>query len=183
MATSRPKEPCAKCDKGPGIAICGGCEKWFCRKHFMEHRDGLGEEMDRVGQQHDLLHKQLAEDNVTHAFHLRINEWENASINKIRKVAEKARTDLEKYLNNTKTELKNSLGKIRVELATSRESDDYTETDLTNWIENLKKLRQLLENPPSIDILEDDQSLPLIRVGPPKKKEEFAVPGTYDPLS
>ncbi|CAF3841759.1 unnamed protein product [Rotaria magnacalcarata] len=171
MATVRPKQPCVKCDKGPGIAMCGGCEKWFCRKHFMEHRDSLGEEMDRVGQQHDLLHKQLAEDNVMHAFHLRINKWESSSINKIRQVAEKARTDLEKYLNNTKTELKNSLGKIRVELATSRESDDYTETDLTNWIENLNKMRQLLEKPSSIDILENDQSLPLICVGSLKKIE------------
>ncbi|CAF1568931.1 unnamed protein product [Rotaria magnacalcarata] len=180
MATVRPKQPCVKCDKGPGIAMCGGCEKWFCRKHFMEHRDSLGEEMDRVGQQHDLLHKQLAEDNVMHAFHLRINKWESSSINKIRQVAEKARTDLEKYLNNTKTELKNSLGKIRVELATSRESDDYTETDLTNWIENLNKMRQLLEKPSSIDILENDQSLPLICVGSLKSSGKFGNVSSAD---
>ncbi|CAF1455635.1 unnamed protein product [Rotaria sordida] len=182
MATGRAKKPCIKCDKGAGIIICGGCEEWFCTKHIIEHRQDLGEKMDHVGQQHDFLQKKLTETNVIHPLHSRINEWENASIKKIQEVAKKARTDLERYLNETKTELRESLGKIKNELASSRQSDDYTEIELREWTDELNKLRQLLEKPSTIDIVEDDQSQSLIRVVQQKKKQEFAEPGAYKPL-
>ncbi|CAF1279355.1 unnamed protein product [Rotaria sordida] len=153
--------------------------------------------MDHVGQQHDFLHKKLTETNVIHPLHSRINEWENASIKKIQEVAKKARTDLEKYLNETKTECRESLGKIKNELASSRQSNDYTEIELKEWTDEINKLRQLLEKPSTIDIVEDGQSQPLIRVvqqkdsvstkvadewKSPSKKQEFAEPGTYKPL-
>ncbi|CAF1184646.1 unnamed protein product [Rotaria sordida] len=197
MATGRAKKPCVKCDKGAGITICGGCEEWFCAKHFTEHRQGLGEKMDHVGQQHDFLQNKLTETNVTHSFHSHINEWETASIKKIQEVAKKARTDLEKYLNETKTELRESLGKIKNELASSHQSGNYTEIELKEWTDELNKLRQLLEKPSTIDIVEDSQSQPLIRVvqqksllstivadewKSPSKKQEFAEPGAYKPL-
>ncbi|CAF2848296.1 unnamed protein product [Rotaria sp. Silwood2] len=164
MATGRAKKPCIKCDKGAGIIICGGCQEWFCDKHFPQHRQELGEKMDHIGQQHDFLHKQLTENNVTHPLHLRINEWENASIKKIQEVAKKARSDLQRYLNETKTELRESLGKVKNELASSRELNDYTELELREWTDQLNKLRQLLEKPSTIDIVEDGQSQSLIRI-------------------
>ncbi|CAF3567679.1 unnamed protein product [Rotaria sp. Silwood1] len=164
MATSRAKRPCVKCDKGAGIIICSGCQESFCHRHFSEHRQELDEKMDRIDQQHDFLHKKLTENNVTHPLYSYINEWENASIKKIQEVAKKARAELEKYLNETKTELRESLGKIKNELASSRESNDYTEMELKEWTDELNKLRQLLEKPSAIDIVEDDQSQPLIRV-------------------
>ncbi|CAF2687701.1 unnamed protein product [Rotaria sp. Silwood2] len=162
MATGRVRKSCIKCNKGAGITICGGCEEWFCTRCFTEHRQELDEKMDHVGQQHDFLHKQLTENNVTHPLHLRINEWENASIKKIQEVARKARTDLNRYLSETKTELRQPLDKVKNELALSRELNDYTELELREWTDELNKLRQLLEKPSTLNIVEDDQSQPLI---------------------
>ena len=48
------KQPCVKCDKGGGIAMCSGCQQWFCIKHFNEHRQELAIEMDHVGEEHNL---------------------------------------------------------------------------------------------------------------------------------
>ncbi|CAF2951266.1 unnamed protein product [Rotaria sp. Silwood2] len=169
MATNRAKQPCIKCDKGAGITICGGCQEWFCVKHFTEHRQSLGEEMDRVGQQHDFLYRTLTENNVTHPLHLRINDWETTSIKKIQEVAEKARTDLERCLSETKIQLKESMDKIKNELASSCVSEDYTETELREWAEELNKLRQLLETPSNFDVVEDNQSHPFIQVIPQKR--------------
>lgn len=57
MASSSNRQPCIKCPKGLGITTCGGCEQWFCTKHFTEHRRELGTEMEHVGQEHDLLQR------------------------------------------------------------------------------------------------------------------------------
>lgn len=31
------KKSCAKGPKGPGQALCGGYDRWFCVKHLLEH--------------------------------------------------------------------------------------------------------------------------------------------------
>ncbi|CAF4439675.1 unnamed protein product, partial [Rotaria magnacalcarata] len=77
---------------------------------------------------------------------------------------EKARTDLAKYIDEAKTQLTQSLNKIKNELASSRASDDFTEIELKQWNAQLEKLGRMLEKPPSIDIVEDDQSQSFIRI-------------------
>lgn len=164
MESARVKPPCITCNKAIGITTCGGCQQWFCAKHFNEHRQSLGQEMERIGRKHDHLYKNLAVKNDVHPLFAQINNWEKESIKKIQAVAGKARSELAKYLNETKFQLQESLTKIKDELAASRASDDYTEIDLTGWSDQLQILRQMLEKPSSIDIIEDDQSQPFIRV-------------------
>ncbi|CAF1250979.1 unnamed protein product [Rotaria magnacalcarata] len=164
MASARNKKPCVKCPKNAGIATCGGCQAWFCTKHFIEHRQGLGEAMERIGQQHDDLHKDLDENNIGYSLLSQINAWEQTSLSRIQEVAEKARTDLAKYIDEAKTQLTQSLNKIKNELASSRASDDFTEIELKQWNAQLEKLGRMLEKPPSIDIVEDDQSQSFIRI-------------------
>ncbi|CAF0968284.1 unnamed protein product [Rotaria sordida] len=164
MTSARAKQPCIKCNKGGGIATCGGCQAWFCTKHFIEHRQGLGEEINRVGQKHDDLYKNLTTNSAAHPIFSKINDWEKAAIIKIQEIAEKARSDLARYINEPVSQLQQSLSKLRNELASSRESDDYTEIDLTEWTEQLEKLRKVLKKASDIYIVEDDQSQALIRV-------------------
>ncbi|CAF3713126.1 unnamed protein product [Rotaria socialis] len=164
MASARSKKPCVKCPKNAGIATCGGCQAWFCTKHFIEHRQGLGEAMERIGQQHDDLHKNLDANNIGYSLLSQINAWEQTSLNRIQEVAEKARIDLAKYIEEAKTQLTQSLNKIKNELTSSRASDDFTEIELKQWNAQLEKLGRMLEKPSSIDIVEGDQSQPLIRI-------------------
>ncbi|CAF3863153.1 unnamed protein product, partial [Rotaria sp. Silwood1] len=55
MASTNMKQICAKCNKGGGIAMCHGCQQSFCTKHFVEHRQELSQQIDHIGQEHDLL--------------------------------------------------------------------------------------------------------------------------------
>ena len=42
------------------------------------------------------------------------------------------------------------------ELKASLQSDDYTEIDLKKWLEQLKEIRKMLENPSNIQIIDDN---------------------------
>ncbi len=75
-----------------------------------------------------------------------------------------ARTDLQKYLDHIKNQIKMSLSQVTNNLQSSRQEDDYTETELKKWIQQLKELRTMLENPSSIEILDDNQSEQSIRL-------------------
>jgi uncharacterized UBP type Zn finger protein len=67
MASAIMKQTCTKCSKGGGIAMCNGCQQSFCIKHFVEHRQELSQQMEDIGQEHDLLRRDMTYEKGTHA--------------------------------------------------------------------------------------------------------------------
>jgi hypothetical protein len=152
IASATTKKTCAKCNKGGGTAMCYGCERAFCTKHFIEHRQELSQQMDNIGQEHDVLRRDLINEQDTHPLLTCINRWEQESITKIQVAAEVARADLDQLLQTAKNNLKTSVSKMKEELQSSRESDDYAELDINKWTDQLQKLRKLLDGPTTINI-------------------------------
>lgn len=116
MASAINRKPCIKCDKGLGVTTCGGCQQWFCTKHFVDHRQELATQMDYIGHEHDLFQRDLIQENFTHPLLTRINEWEQISIKRIVTVAEEARKELSKYFDYNKEQLKTSLNQLTISL-------------------------------------------------------------------
>jgi hypothetical protein len=164
MASVTAKQPCIKCDKGGGVATCGGCQQWFCAKHFNEHRQALATGMDNLGQEHDLLQRDLIQDNDAHDLLSYVNDWEQKSIKKIEEAADRARIDVRKYLDYNKHQLQTSLDQVTHELKFGRQSDDYTEIDLKKWMEKMKEIREMLEKPSTIRIVDDDDAQSIIHL-------------------
>jgi hypothetical protein len=152
MASAMMRQTCAKCNKSGGIATCNGCQQSFCIKHFVEHRQELSQQMDNIGQEHDLLRRDMNYEKNTPTLFAYIDQWEQESIRTIQAAAKKARVDLQQLLDQTKNELKISVHRLTEELRTCRESDDYTEIDINKWTEQLQGLRQIIENPSNINI-------------------------------
>jgi hypothetical protein len=163
MASVTAKRPCIKCDKG-GVATCGGCQQWFCAKHFNEHRQELATGMDNLGQEHDLLQRDLIQDNDAHDLLSYVNDWEQKSIKKIEEAAELARIDVRKYLDYNKHQLQTSLDQVTDELKLGRQSDDYTEIDLKKWMGKVKEIQEMLEKPSTIRIVDDDDTQSIIHL-------------------
>jgi DNA anti-recombination protein RmuC len=157
MASANVKQPCSKCDEGFGRNICGGCQQWFCKTHYNEHQEELGKEMNNVSQKHDELHSHLTMDNMDseNPLLVRINKWEQQSINRIRAVANEARTKLKQSFDQIKEETKASLSQVTNELKLSRTSEDYTEIELKLWMDQLESLKQQLENSTQLDLYGD----------------------------
>jgi hypothetical protein len=167
MASALVKKPCIKCNKGGGVTSCDGCQQSFCIKHIVEHRQDLAIQLDNVGQEHDLFRRDLTQETLIHPLLIHIDEWEQESITKIQVAAETARADLRQLLDQNKNELRVSVDKMTNEMQSSREMDDYTETDLCKWTEQIKELRQLFETQLSIQIVENEDpttSIHMIKV-------------------
>jgi hypothetical protein len=166
MATANTiqKKPCSKCDKGSGIFTCDGCQQSFCRKHSDEHRQELATLMDNVGQEHDVLQRDINREAGVHPLLSRIDAWERESIDKIQQVANQARVDLNQLINQKKQELKTTMTKLTNELQSSRESEDYTELDLKKWIDQLNDFRQDLAQSINTYLIEEEDQRSVIRL-------------------
>lgn len=163
-ASANVKKPCTRCNKGAGVTTCDGCQQSLCVKHFVEHRQELSQRIDDIGQEHDLLWRDIDHDNTGRSLLSRINLWEQESIAKIQVEAKAARTDLEELLEKSKQALKKSVTKITNELQSCRESDDYTEIDIEKWTNELKTLRKRLDSSSTIRIEENKNPISMIRL-------------------
>lgn len=163
MASSILKKPCSKCNKGMGIVTCNGCEQSYCIKHIIDHRKELSIQMDNIGQEYDLLRRDLMQDdNGLYPLLHRIDLWEQESIRKIRQAAKQVRNDLHECLDRNKNQLKNVFNKLADELQLNQQSENYTEIDFQLWTQQLTELRKALEKTQMLQIAHNDPNLPPI---------------------
>ncbi|CAF1063100.1 unnamed protein product [Adineta steineri] len=154
MATSS-ERLCVICNKAAGLYDCRECQRTFCKKHVAEHNLELSKQMDDVIYHHDLLQQQLNEQDTTSSQHplmMEINNWERESVEKIRLAAEKARCDLDQLLTSNKKLVTKELEGISPQLKTSKEADDYSEKNLTGWLQALEKLKNQLSSPSDVKL-------------------------------
>ncbi|UJR12656.1 hypothetical protein I4U23_016830 [Adineta vaga] len=162
MASSISQSPCKECQKG--VAKCTGCGKQYCINHFQKHRQELITRMDEIGQQHDELQEYLQRENPPFELTSYIEDWKQKSLKQIEDTAKQAQADLQKWFHHTKHHLKESLGKLTEKIKSNQASDNYAEKELDEWIKKLLEMRQMLEEPLTIDIVEDDTVSTSIRM-------------------
>jgi hypothetical protein len=151
------QKQCVTCSKSGGILTCNGCERTFCGKHVIEHRQELANQLDRIMQEHDLLQQELDRSSDEHVLLQRINRWEKESTTKIQVAAEAARVDLREMIEKSKKQLSKACNDIADNLRTSREADDFSENDLNRWMKQLEELKLEITSPSSIKLVEDER--------------------------
>lgn len=179
IAAMSTKKPCAKCTKGIGILTCDGCQQSFCTKHIVDHRQELSVKLDTIGQEFDLLRQELIRDGPwTHPLLARIDAWELESIQKIQQSAQQARDDLGQYVNRSQTDIKERCKRITDELQSTRDSGDYTELDFKSWMDQLTKLRSMVEKPLILDLVDDEKTPTPIRLIQIRERSEILPSAT-----
>ena len=179
MASAHERIPCEKCKTAGAIATCDGCEKSFCANDFVKHRQELSLEMDNLGQEYDLLRRDLIEDTKEHPLLTRINVWEQISIDKIRKKADTERNNLQKLVDQIKTNVESSIIKLIEEIRTSRQEDDFTEKEFQKWNEQLNQLRRTFNSSFNITIENDYQDETVIKLIEISNQQEKSVPSPF----
>jgi hypothetical protein len=167
MATSTANDSrCATCGKAAGTFTCRGCSKDFCLRHTNEHRQELSKQMDEdVIPLHDQLRQNLDEQTKKphqHPLMKGIDEWEQASVEKVHQAANDARKQLLDLVNKNTNEMKKSLEHITQQLKTAREDDHFFENDLKEWIKKLDALKKDLITPQTINIQYDTSTTSFI---------------------
>jgi hypothetical protein len=114
--------------------------------------------MDGLREKYELFQHDLNRENFEQSLLSNIYAWERKSIRKIQEIAEKARNDLQQLMNKTKNDVQISLNQITSEFKSNAKSDNFTEIDLERWTKQLSDLRNLLEKPSTVSIVEDKKS-------------------------
>ncbi|CAF1099504.1 unnamed protein product [Didymodactylos carnosus] len=127
------------------------------RKRFQQHRQQLGEGMNEVKYQHELLRQLLdvptplssteKDDKHIAATIKKIDEWERNNIQQVKTVAERVRQQLQKQINeiNKVNKVKHDFRLITEELRQRQSEVNYVEADLQQWLERLQQLKHQLE--------------------------------------
>jgi hypothetical protein len=149
---------CATCRKGGDVFMCRGCRQVFCAKHVDEHREKLSKEVENLAEDHERLQRDLNRDNEEQLLLSIINTWEQESIERINLTAETARAGLRQWIDRNNIEIKIPLERITNEIRSCQQADDYTETDLRRWIQQLEEYRNRMEKLPNIDMLDGDDT-------------------------
>ena len=167
-------QPCSKCPKSQGHATCGGCEKWFCIKHLVEHRQELSEQLSECILERDQLQANLTADDSDrqHPLLIRIDRWEAKSIERIKQVANEVRSQLKMLVSRSERRVEEALRPLTAELEENQRNGDYTELELTRWMRRLNELKEQLEKASMLEMTydEDEQAsntLPLIQLRTP----------------
>ncbi|CAF0911360.1 unnamed protein product [Adineta steineri] len=159
------KRQCVTCNKGSGILICDGCQQLFCSKHTIEHRQKLANQLDEVMQDYDLFQQELDKLKLNNSLLKKIDKWEEESITKIQVAAEVARADLMEILTNSKQRIFKTCHDIALNVQSSREADDFCESDIKEWMKKLDELKTQYTTPPTIKLTENKYSvIPLIMI-------------------
>jgi Tfp pilus assembly protein PilV len=160
MATNR--SVCVKCGKQKATFKCEGCFEGFCNDHVIDHRQELSKQLDEVELMRDTIQEKLIEqitEPQKHALIQQINQWERDAINKIRETAEECRQLLVKYNAERVTQKEIQLNQLTDLLQQSRLNDDFIETDLSQWKDELTRIKKQLANPWSVKIRQSSRSL------------------------
>jgi hypothetical protein len=153
------KARCATCSKEKAILKCEGCLQTFCFNHVADHRQELNKQLEDVEVTCDLIRERLTEqttDSQKHPLLQKINEWEENSIDKIRTTAEEARQLLIKHTIGHIAEIEGKLSKVANQIRQSRQENDFFETDVRQWKDNLTKIKEELPIKPSNITLRQD---------------------------
>jgi septal ring factor EnvC (AmiA/AmiB activator) len=162
MTTALGKNRCISCGKDKSTLRCGGCLQEYCVNHSFDHRQELNKQLDDVEITRHLFRQTLiqqATDPEKHALIQQINDWEHDSITKIRQTAEEARQTLLKYTTGHIKQIEVDLNKLTDQLRQSREDNDFYETDIRYWNEELKRLAKELAKPSNINLRQDTTAL------------------------
>jgi hypothetical protein len=161
MATPTGRNLCVRCGKDKATLRCGGCLQEFCFNHLADHRQELNKQLDEVEVTRDLFRQTLNErttDPHKHASIQQIDKWEHDSVQRIRKIAEEARQTILKHATEHNKQIEADLNKLTDQLRQSREENDFSETDLRHWNEELMRLSKEVTNPSNMILREDTTS-------------------------
>jgi len=55
--------PKQKLNNGRGVFSCNGCRQAFCLQHTIDHRRELGNKLDSIAYEHDVIHQRIIDEN------------------------------------------------------------------------------------------------------------------------
>jgi chromosome segregation ATPase len=162
MSTARGRNPCISCGKEKATLRCGGCLQEFCFNHSTNHRQELSKQLEEVEINCDLFRQTFIEqttDSQEYQLIKQINDWEHDSIKNIQQTAHEIKQILFNHTNENIKQIQVNLNNLTNQLRQCHQENDFHETDLQQWNEELAKLSKKLAKLSNITFRESSKSL------------------------
>ncbi len=159
---------CSMCEKGAGAYFCTGCKAYFCMKDLKNHHGQLVNELDILVEDRNTLQEKLnkvtRQNDSPSPILSQIDEWQRATIEKVKQAANQARQQVTRILDFKHSEIAASFEKFSKELVHLKETEDFYHDDLTRLQQMLlvlnEDLKQLAQ--PSTIVLHTEQTNQLV---------------------
>ena len=150
------------CGTSVDIFKCIKCDRVFCFTHLQAHREETQQQLHNIQHRLNELREKLTHlkhNPVDHPLMQSIDKWMNDSIIKVKRVADDATKSLSNFLTNHMSNMEDESGKLFTAVATASKTNQFDETHIKEWSEQLNKLKETIDQPPCITICEDPTAL------------------------
>lgn len=153
---------CYVCQKEGGICDCVRCKAFFCAKGFMNYRQMLSGEFEKLIENVNQVHEEMSNrkeiTQLQTSFLSQINQWEIITTQKVRYAAERTRCQAIQLTADKKRDVVNKLDNVIKQLRAFQEMNNFVEDDLVYLKDEINKLgkqfRDITE-PPSLKLHEE----------------------------
>lgn len=137
---------------------CLGCPNLlYCSVHFKQHRDNLNVDLQQLTDRCNEFREEIdskRKNSQEYPLLKTIDEWEKASINKIRQLAQQTKEELLRNVDNFIPQVRDQLETLRTNIHQDPDDCEFVDIDIKNWTQELERLKSLLNNPPDLNIRE-----------------------------
>jgi uncharacterized phage infection (PIP) family protein YhgE len=150
---------CSVCRKGAGTSICRGCKELFCDDDFKDHRGMLINKLDELtADRNDLqekINKATSHNQSSSSFLSRIDEWQQATIEKVKQAAEQARQQVSQIINSKREDITRQFQTMSQNMKQLRDTKGVVEHDLARLKQQIEQLNEdlkQLSQPPTVEL-------------------------------
>ncbi|CAF1307658.1 unnamed protein product [Adineta steineri] len=161
MAMANNKTLCFTCNKEKITYSCEGCSQRFCLVHLNEHKQILNDELNHIINDYDQFKQTINEqkqDPQNHSLIKQINQWEINSIGKIQQKAKECRETVIKSSQTFFNDMENKFNDLSEQIKQIHKENEFNEINLNYLTNQLRKIREELNNPSNISIEQNSQS-------------------------
>ena len=144
---------CTKCNKLKNRVKCAGCARDFCLDDMIVHRQELGEQLGHTEDQFSQFTHEIEREATKpheHPMMELIDRWEQQSTAKIQQMANQIRRELSLRLMSFTADLQLRLKQLSESIVKCRQENDFVDTDVHYYNQQLKVLRSSLSTPPNL---------------------------------
>ncbi|CAF2938481.1 unnamed protein product [Rotaria sp. Silwood2] len=137
---------------------CSGCSQDFCFDHIAEHRNELSEQLGQCEDQFNEVKIKIEEQKTEpqkNELMKKLDKWEIESIEKIRQMANEIRHELSSCIVEFITDLSLKFQQLTEQIIQCRKANDFSDVEIKFFNEELKRLKDILDNPSDFKIEQD----------------------------
>ena len=166
MSLAGSMSSCSKCKDASATVTCVVCNQKHCVEHVTEHCRNVSNDVEEVRSDYDYLARQLKHIDCSQKLMTQIDEWEQNSHKIITGAAFRARADVHRWIEMSRTDMETSMAKMKITVQTEKSDDYHMGKELLLLKRTLRRLQTMLEKHSTIHLQTDEQArpIPLIKV-------------------